>query len=98
MSQPTLKASATYKKQNGTLSLSSDRRTIFWTPVTPADAPPMLRVAASELTSKLHSSQPALVEAHLCYLQEVPLSFDTTDLPLRTQIYSSRPQQVQRCP
>jgi hypothetical protein len=61
MSQPTLRAAATYKKQNGIISLSKDRRTIFWTPAAPADAPPSLKVAASELTSKLLSSHGHLV-------------------------------------
>ncbi|KAF2423077.1 hypothetical protein EJ08DRAFT_457726 [Tothia fuscella] len=49
MSPSVLKASATYKKQNGTLSLSEDRRSIFWTPSLPPSAAPSLKISATDI-------------------------------------------------
>jgi hypothetical protein len=51
MSLSSIKASAVYKKQDGTISLSKDKRTIYWTPTAPAGGSPTLKISASDLSS-----------------------------------------------
>ena len=45
------RGSATYKKQDGTLSLSKDHATLQWTPVTPPGAKPLLEIPVSAITN-----------------------------------------------
>lgn len=46
------KGSAVYKKKDGTLAVSSDRKTVTWTPVAPRGAPPGVTVKVEEITSR----------------------------------------------
>ena len=42
---------AAYKKQNGTIAISTDRKSVSWTPSQPANASPMLVLSASNVTN-----------------------------------------------
>lgn len=48
-----VKASTSYKKQNGILSLSKDGYTIAWTPDSPPGAGPYLTIAIPDIVSEL---------------------------------------------
>ncbi|KAB2575378.1 putative RNA polymerase II transcription factor B subunit 1 [Lasiodiplodia theobromae] len=45
------RVSASYKKQDGVLSVSKDNRTVLWTPAAPPGAPPSLTIAVSDITN-----------------------------------------------
>ncbi|KAL0256432.1 RNA polymerase II transcription factor B subunit 1 [Diplodia seriata] len=45
------RVSASYKKQDGVLSVSKDSRTVLWTPAAPPGAPPSLTIAVSDITN-----------------------------------------------
>lgn len=45
------RVSASYKKQDGILSVSKDNRTVLWTPAQPPGAPPTLTIAVSDIAS-----------------------------------------------
>ena len=49
-----VKASTSYKKQNGVLSLARDGKNVAWTPDLPPDADPYLTIAITDIVSKLH--------------------------------------------
>ena len=49
-----VKASTSYKKQNGVLSLAKDGSNIAWIPDSPPNADPYLTIAISDIVSKLH--------------------------------------------
>jgi hypothetical protein len=52
MSSNISRASASYKKQDGTLVLAKNQQTVSWTPVAPSNtAPADLTIAVSEITS-----------------------------------------------
>ena len=51
-----VKASTSYKKQNGVLSLAKDGSNIAWIPDSPPNADPYLTIAISDIVSKLHRS------------------------------------------
>lgn len=70
MSSPQLRASALYKKQDGTISLSRDPQTVLWTPVSPPGAPPSLKITVTDITSTFTSM----------YMLEPSNDTQTTDL------------------
>lgn len=45
------RVSASYKKQDGILSVSKDNRTVLWTPAQPPGAPPTLTIAVSDIAN-----------------------------------------------
>ncbi|GME43953.1 RNA polymerase ii transcription factor [Neofusicoccum parvum] len=45
------RVSASYKKQDGLLSVSKDSRTVLWTPAQPPQAPPSLTIAVSDVAN-----------------------------------------------
>lgn len=45
------RGSATYKKRDGTLSLSKDSKILFWTPVSPPGSRPALEIPVSTITN-----------------------------------------------
>jgi hypothetical protein len=47
------KGSAVYKKKDGTLTVSNDRKSVTWTPIAPRGALPSVTIQVSEITSKL---------------------------------------------
>src|SRR5215472_14549547 len=57
MSNPPLRASTLYKKQDGTLSLSKDRQTVLWTSIEPPGSPPSLKIKVSDISSECNSSR-----------------------------------------
>ncbi|KAI4800236.1 hypothetical protein E4T45_11410, partial [Aureobasidium sp. EXF-8846] len=44
-------APTAYKKRNGTLSVSADRTSLFWTPSEPPSSPPSLTIAIKDITN-----------------------------------------------
>lgn len=44
-------APTAYKKRNGTLSVSADRTSLFWTPSEPPSSPPSLTIAIKDIIS-----------------------------------------------
>ena len=47
-----VKASTSYKKQNGVLALSKDGKSIAWTPYSPSGADPYLTIAITDIVSE----------------------------------------------
>ncbi|KAF2147277.1 uncharacterized protein K452DRAFT_293728 [Aplosporella prunicola CBS 121167] len=45
------RVSASYKKQDGLLSINSDRLTVHWAPAAPPGTPPTLTIAVSDITN-----------------------------------------------
>jgi len=52
MSKAGTRASTTYKKKDGFLVVSKDKRTVVWTPATPPGAPPFLTIPVANIQSK----------------------------------------------
>ena len=48
---PIPQGAASYKKQNGTLAMSKDRKAVSWTPTNPPDASPTVVISASNVTN-----------------------------------------------
>lgn len=48
---PPSRAPVSYKKQNGVIAISKDRKSVSWTPSQPPDASPSLVVSASNITN-----------------------------------------------
>ncbi|EMC98040.1 hypothetical protein BAUCODRAFT_411193 [Baudoinia panamericana UAMH 10762] len=48
---PSTRASVSYKKKDGHLTLSDDQKYLFWTPSTPANASPAVTIPIAEITN-----------------------------------------------
>ena len=51
LAMPTPRGSASYKKKDGTITLSKDRQDVLWIPVAPPGAAPALSLGVSSITS-----------------------------------------------
>src|SRR5947208_434784 len=65
------RGSASYKKKDGTLAVSSDEKSVSWTPVAPPGAPAALTITISSITN-LQQTNPSAPKVMLRIIAQAP--------------------------
>src|ERR1700753_3451731 len=77
-----ISAAASFKKQNGTLTITSDRKSIHWTPSTPPGGSPTWQIAITEIAN-FQQSPASSAKASVKFLVQHPGSAAQEDYIFR---------------
>jgi transcription initiation factor TFIIH subunit 1 len=77
-----ISAATAFKKQNGTLSITSDRKTVLWTPSAPRGGPPTWQIATTDI-SAFQQSPASSAKASVKFLVQLPGSSTQEDYIFR---------------